>query len=299
MTFIHLCDLYSPILLVHHSDVRTSIRGFLTRAQLNVLFDELEREMEEEEMLADMEEVQRLDIARGVFPTIVEESSRLSTASNDASAPGQATRPPVPHSRFQTISHQSADNQGGSFKGEGVGPSDAPVIEEHEHSSRRTFNDRLSKSRREIFRQVTSRRNNGAMADVQSLIKQHQDLKNTRTSLTSTPLVSEDSTPVSSVAPARHPRPPGLLEGQSSRFDEAEDHPSSAIRAPPMLASVMENEESESQLQQKSIDDPPEPAAAGGATVVPIISPVEADRTLSDVLDLLSTPRPKGVDPIL
>jgi hypothetical protein len=57
----------------------------LTRAQLKVLFDELEWEMDEEEMLSNIEQAPRVG---GAFSTIVEEDSRLSAESSvhDAAA---------------------------------------------------------------------------------------------------------------------------------------------------------------------------------------------------------------------
>lgn len=215
------------------ADVRTSIRGFLTRAQLKILFDELEREMAEEEELAAMEEAPRLDGGGGAqyrgahFPTIVEESSRLSGASstNDVSIPPGSRPPGVPPSRFQGVSFLGSAEDASELKRQSEGM-DPQLTEE---PSRRKINDRLSKSRREIFRQVTTHRNAGQMVDVQSLIKQHQDSRFPRPSLNSTPLISEDSAPAS--AAGQFPVPPTGGRGsegfdRGTRYDESEDHPS-------------------------------------------------------------------------
>ena len=285
------------------ADVRTSIRGFLTRAQLKVLFEELEKEMQEEELLADIDEAARLG---GAFSTIIEESSYMSTASSAQEK--DSGRPPTlqpSSSRLQINSAQTAVEGEKQFERPSAMAFNAGLTEEPGSASRRTINERLTQSRRDLFRQVTTARNTGAIVDIESLIKKHQDVRfPARASLTSTPLANLDPSPNSSGVPNRlHPSIPELVEPKEpvrrSRFDDSEDQPSiyppqaeaprmSPARAVPALLSVME-EASESLMKEAEEEQQEAAAERGGPQT-------EIDRSLSQVLDLLSTPRPTDQD---
>lgn len=309
-----LIELFSDKSLRVTLDVRTSIRGFLTRAQLKVLFDELEKEMEEEELLAELEEAPRLDLGPGPIPTIMEESSRLSGVSSlqpEASAVRSPLQANPSRSRLQVQSAQAG--------AEGEKPLDYPsssALNEEPSLPRRVINERLTQSRRDLFRQVTNARSTGAIVDVESLIKKHQDARfPARASLTSTstPPSGLEPSPVSSDIPRNPHRALSPEDSESEQparqslrsYDESEDHPSSHVTldglhssptgAAPLLPSLHEEEdEVEGKEGEEALQ--PQSQTREESQVTPSGDQADANagkpgRGLSLVLEYIESPR--------